>query len=387
MMKLLSGVLALFFALFFAPGPAFSLDFGLLGEQKIEAEKGSFSYSPVFTPWFSWDSGRGLSLYLSGALSLTYRRYDNGAGSGGGRSGGWEKPVILPELSRFAARYRPNQHVLVEAGRSAYTDTLGFAASGLFDGLHAEADFSFGRISAGAYYTGFIYWNGPGAYFASSRVLAALRWEAPLLEFHTLSVEALAQFDLNDSGGFQPDEARLHSQYGEIQAALFPAGRLGLNIGALVETMENGAGEFAAALGGLVRLKAELPGSLNDSLTTAVKFTSGNWNDTFAAFKPIISAAQGAVFTGPLSGLAVVSVDYAARFGRTLFLENALRYFARTWDDPAAPGALYGGELWGSLAWQPLDDLRLSLGGGAFFPGLGNIESSSDPDGKPLWKL
>jgi hypothetical protein len=402
MKKLLLGALGLLFL----AGPVLSLDFGLLADQRIEAEKGSVSYHPILAPWFSWDGGKGLSCYLSGILSLVYRQHDGGGDEGSG----WEKPLLLPELSRFVMRYRSNRHFLVEAGRGAYADTLGFAASGLFDGLRLEADFSFGSIRAGGYYTGFLYKKTanimmtPGdmerhaeplaqgredesflaGYFASRRVLVALRWEAPLLEFHTLSLEALAQFDCNDSPGFPPGERRLHSQYGEIQAALFPGGALGLNIGAVLETMENDAGEFAAALGGLFAFKAELPGALNDSLTGALQFASGNWNDTFIAFRPLSSSAQGAVFAGTLSGLAILSADYAARLGRSLYMENTLRYFARSWEDPAAAGAyLYGGELWASLAWQPVDELRLSLGGGAFFPGLGTI----DPSGEPHWKV
>jgi hypothetical protein len=44
---------------------------------------------------------------------------------------------------------------------------------------------------------------------------------------------------------------------------------------------------------------------------------------------------------------------------------------------------MYGAELWASLVWQPLDDLRLSLGGGLFFPGLGNIY----PADSGVWKI
>ncbi|MDR1411690.1 MAG: hypothetical protein LBI91_05765 [Spirochaetaceae bacterium] len=388
-------------ALFLLPGLAFALDFGLLADQKFEAEGKVLFYNSSLAPWFSWTGDRGLSLYLSGALSFKYSHYDDGIGS----NDGWAKPALLPELSRFALQYRPGRNFRIEAGRFAYSDTLGFAASGLFDGLRLEADLAFGSVALGAWYTGFLYresakitmtaldmknyaepwdWDRFGAYFASRRALASFRWDLPLPGFHTLSLEALAQFDLNNDEGLPPGEARLHTQYGEIQAELFPSGRLGLGAGALFEAMENGAGEFAAALGGLLRLKADLPGSLSDSLTATVKFGSGRWNDTFAAFAPLSSFAQGAIFPGTLSGLGLFSADYAARPHRALLLETALRYFARTWDDPAAPGKyFYGGEFWASLAWQPLDDLRVSLGGGAFFPVLGTI----NPGGDPQWKL
>jgi hypothetical protein len=39
-------------------------------------------------------------------------------------------------------------------------------------------------------------------------------------------------------------------------------------------------------------------------------------------------------------------------------------------------GYFLGAELWGAVRWTPLPDLALSLGGGAFFPGLGDAFSS-----------
>jgi hypothetical protein len=83
------------------------------------------------------------------------------------------------------------------------------------------------------------------------------------------------------------------------------------------------------------------------------------------------------IFPEPLSGLALISVDYAVRLRRTLFMDSAIRYFMRTFDGSGEAaeheGNTYGADLWASLAWQPLDDLRFSLGGGLFLPGLGNI--------------
>jgi hypothetical protein len=149
--------------------------------------------------------------------------------------------------------------------------------------------------------------------------------------------------------------------------------------------MESGEGDFGAAFGGLARIRADVPGSLNDSFTGAFEFASGSWNDTFIAFTTLSSSARGSVFTGTLSGLALVSAGYAARLHRTLALDSALRYFIRTFDEDGetAGNYLYGGELWAALSWQPLDDLRFSLGGGVFLPGLGNIY----PDGTdPAWK-
>jgi hypothetical protein len=395
----------------------FPLDFGLFIDQKgqaenqIETEGAAVSWNPVLAPWFSWDGGQGLSLYFSAALSFKYNYYDDAIDD----NDRWEKPLPLPELSRFALSYRPNQDLFVEAGRITYTDAMDFAASGLFDGFRIDWNFSLGDLSAGIWYTGFLYkesakilmtatdaidyaepcdWDNFGAYFASRRALAALRWDIPLGEFHALSLEALAQFDLNGNG------ETLHSQYGEVLVELLPTSKLGITFGGLFEAME-GEGDFGAALGALARIRADVPGSLNDSFTAGLKFTSGPWNDTFTAFIPLSSSAMGSVFTGilrraaeqrrfrssgTLSGLALASAGYAARLHDTLLLDSALRYFIRAFDEDgeSAGNYLSGGELWAALSWQPLDDLRLSLGGGVFLPGLGNIYPAGID---PAWKV
>ncbi|MDR1143370.1 MAG: hypothetical protein LBK77_04010 [Spirochaetaceae bacterium] len=375
-------------------GLIFSFDFGLLADQKIEAEEKVFSYTPVLTPWFSWNKGRFFSFYFSGIFSFKYSNYNDDGD-------GWNKPGLLPELGRFALNYRSGPRFHLEAGRIGYTDALGFAASGLFDGLCIKADLSRSSITAGVWYTGLLYketakilmtagdmksyaepwdWDNFSGYFAPRRLLNAFRRETPLGEFHSLSLEALAQFDLtgNDEG--------LHSQYGELLAEFFPSGAsgtLGINIGGLFEIMESREGTCTAAFGGLARLKTDIPGALNDGLSLTIKFTSGQWNDAYAVFKPLSSSAQGAVFSGTLSGLALVSTGYTARLHRALLLESALRYFLRTYDDPATEGKYsYGGEVWASLAWQPLEDLRLTLEGAAFFPALGNVYPAN-----PQWKL
>jgi hypothetical protein len=308
----------------------------------------------------------------------------------------------LPEISRFTLSWRSGQNIFLEAGRMFYADTTGFTASGLFDGFRLERHFPFGSIAAGLWYTGLLYketaeimmtaadvrhyaetWDldKPGAYFASRRALASFRWDMPLWEFDSLSLETLFQFDLNGN-----DDA-LHSQYGEARAEFFLADAFDVTAGVLFEMMENGDGKFTAALGTLARLKTDVPGPLNDGLAVTVKFSSGQWNDAFTSFTPINAPSQGMVFSEPLSGLALISADYTAALPRDLFLDSAIRYFFRTFngerDTAENEGYMYGAELWASLVWQPLDDLRLSLGGGLFFPGLGNIY----PAGSGAWKI
>jgi hypothetical protein len=332
-----------------------------------------------------------LSLYVSGVLSFEYHQY------GDDRDGneGWNRPALLPEISRLALNWRFDQNLALEAGRVFYADTTGLAASGLFDGFRLRADLPAGGIAAGLWYTGLLHretagiamtaadgehqaepWGQPGAYFASRRLLASLRWDMPWWKIDNLSLEVLAQFDLNGN-----DEV-LHSQYGEVQAEFFPAAKLGITAGVLFETMEHDDGKLTAALGTMARLKTDVPGSPDDGVTLTVKFSSGQWNDVFTAFTPLSSPAQGAIFPEPLSGLALISADYTVRLRRTLLMDSAVRYFMRTFDGSGDAGNIYGAELWASLAWQPLEDLRFSLGGGLFLPG--NIYPAG---GGAPWKI
>jgi len=371
--------------LFCAAVFAFSADAGLLADQQIEADNTRIEYSPVFIPWFSWYGNNGLSFYFSALLSMQYEKSFDGADDS------WGNPFLIPELSRFALSYR-RQGFFITAGRIAYTDALGITASGLFDGFRIETGLPVGSISVSALYTGFLFkknaeilmtaadniahikpWDFEnfGNYFASKRAMASFRWDTPVAEYHTFTFEALAQFDLNGN-----DES-LHSQYGALLFELYPQGKAGLIIGALFEAMEDNGG-FKAALGALARFKADIPGGLNDGINLTLRFGSGSWDDTFAAFTPVISSAQGEIFSGSISGLGMISAEYTALFHRTFRAEAALRYFIRTYNDPESEGLFYGGEVWAAIAWQPFNELRFLIEGGAFFPGLGNIFSDTD---------
>jgi len=297
---------------------------------------------------------------------------------------GWVKPMLRPELSRFAVNHRFSPRYSLEAGRINYTDVMGFTASGLFDGARFEAVTPMGNISAGGFYTGFLYketaeilmtahdtyqyaqtWNGDfDSYAASRRAFTAVRWDMPLGETNTLSAESLFQFDLNNT-----DDV-LHSQYAEVQMVLCFPHMPEFTVGALFEAMEYKDRDSTIALGALARARMDVPGSLNDRLNIAIKLSSGQWDDFFY---------RGCAHQRPRSGNGIFRNHL-----RPGVLFGSLRYFARTYNEPAAEGNLYGGECWASVAWQPLDDIRLTLGGGAFFPSLGNIY----PDGTdPMWKF
>jgi len=218
-------------------------------------------------------------------------------------------------------------------------------------------------------------------YFASSRFLTNVRYDMPLhnlplSEYHILSLEALLQFDLNGEQEF------LHSQYGQAVIEFYPQDKANVAVGILLGTMESNSG-FSAAFGALARFRMALPTPFDSGIKVTGKFTSGPFDDTSYGFSPVSSHALGIIFSEPLSGLAMLSADYTARLNDTLLADAALLYFIRTYNDPIAEGNMYGCELQASIAWQPLDDLRLTLGSGLFFPALGNVYA----DKQTMWKI
>jgi len=402
-----------------AAGLVCSIDFGLLLSQEIETavnpviaptemffemfddaeeeksdENDYFSYTPAFSPWFSWDGGENISVYVSNIFFFEYYNYpDYRAGSG------WTKPEFKFELTYTAVNYRINESMSLEAGRIEYADPMVFAATGLFDGARFTMELPMGTINAGAYYTGFLYketaqilmtftdmmkyaepWNkNLGKYFASRRFLTAVRWDMPLKEIINLSAEFLLQFDVNG------EDEYLHSQYGEVKAEFSPFSGMGITAGALFEIMEGEDGNSCGAFGLLASMKMDVPGPLNDWLNASFKLTSGPFNDNSIAFTPISCVSQGDVFPGTISGLAYPSATYSVRLLDTLFVQGSLRYFISTYDHSDTDGDnLYGAEMWASAAWQPLEDIRLTVGTGVFFPGLGNVYPKGTDT---MWKL
>ena len=367
--------------LLFITSIAFAVDFGILVNTKIENDNDIFSFNPGFTPWFSIYNGKGLSFYLSGLLSLNYTDDHSGNGS-------WDNPVsIVPELSRFTVSYRSGQGFIFEAGRTTYTDTLGITASGFFDGARMELHLREGNLSIGAFYTGLLYketakirmtegdidnyhsswnWESFENYFAPKRFLTSLRWNIPIGQANEFSAEVLAQFDVTDN------EKKINSQYTMIKAAFYPQNSFMVSSGFVFETKQNENGEFFFALGALANLRIDLSTKVNSWLGITAKFTTGSSEEISKSFLPVNSVPQGMIFQDSISGLALIGLDYNIKIINNLFADCAFRYFIRTYDAPLSDGNFYGGELWASLAWQPLDDVRATFGAGAFFPGLGN---------------
>jgi hypothetical protein len=378
---------------------AFSIDFGLLLDNNVEAENNYFSYTPAFIPWFSLTNEQGLSLYLSGIVSLKYNKYEDSSGVNDAKGGndGLREPVLLPELSRFSFAYRLGGRYSIEAGRVEYADVLGQTACGLFDGIRFQAATPVCGVTFGAFYTGLLYketakilmtgndvteYSKPvedfGAYCASKRLLAFVRADIPVMEYHNLSFEAIAQIDLNGN------EEKLHSQYAQAAVELFTPQNIRIFGGFVFETMENADGGFNASLAALASVDTDLPGSLNDNLKLTAKYSGGPVNETFTAFVPLTTVTQGTVFPGTFSGLWLAKINYAVRLLPSLLAEANAGYFGRTYSDVDSGGSLYGGEFWASLSWQPLEDIRAMVSGGVFVPGMGNAYPAGTDT---LWKI
>ena len=394
-------------------GFAFSLDYGVLVEQQLVLQSENrddllLGYNPRVTPWFSWMGENGLSVYLSGLVNL---QYTNLLITEEGKDGysGWGDPyvpVVTPELTRFCLTYNTSLFS-VEAGRIWYNDVTGLAASGLFDGARFAMGLPFGSISASAFYTGFLYkenaeikmtwldtqefdkqwfFDDFGKYFGSKRVIASVQYNIPFLEFHNLSFEVLAQFDVNG------ERTAFHSQYGEAMANLYLNSVMGLNAGVLFEAKENQAGEFGAGFGAITGFRMLVPGGLNDMVRVTGKFGSGFSGDYLGYFSPINSHKQGEIFDWAMGGLWTGRVSYEIRILQSLFAEASFSLFGRTWKDEGyynyetqkieKSSPLHGFEAWTSAAYQPFDDIRVTLGGGAFFPTKDSAYSSDI-----IWKV
>jgi hypothetical protein len=206
--------------LFFCSGIVFGADFGTTLRINPEWKGADAETETVcaFTlgPWVSASPHASLDLYFSAGLSLRYSHEE------------WN---LLPELYRFMLAWRPLLRLGLEMGRIRFSDPNGIVATGLFDGISVSYELGGSRLSAGGYYTGFLYkdtadicmtasdsadyqkpfdWENVAAtYFASRRVLGSISWEAPALAGspHGLYLNGLAQFDLNG------EDDRFHTQY------------------------------------------------------------------------------------------------------------------------------------------------------------------------------
>ena len=297
--------------------------------------------------------------------------------------------AVAPELLQTEISWRLGLTDF-SLGRMAYSDPLGYVASGLFDGMRISFDTPAGLFSAGGWYTGLLFksraniemtedeWtlnNSPlnysdfvNTYFAPRRVLAALDWEHPGLAERVLAkFSLLGQFDLSGED--------LHSQY-LIGKLTIPIGVFAFDLGGCFELIQH-TGTMNTAFA------AEAGFSWNgilQGLRVMGRYTSGE-SDSMAAFLPFTTNVYGYVWKPKLSGLSVLSLDYIARFHRTFAFGFSPNYYM--YNGSGFDKRLLGGEAFAALYWSPVSDISINLGGGAFLPSLGNVA----PDEKVFWRV
>jgi len=253
------------------------------------------------------------------------------------------------------------------------------------------------KISAGIFYTGFQYKETAKIvmtdddiknyikpfntyniddYFASRRMLAAIRLDLPVGLNNNFSAEILAQFDLNESN------QHFHSQYGAVQIEFYPHSMVRITTAAVFETMQKN-NDFNAAFGALGRIRTALPTPINDWLTFTMKFTSSSINEAFSTFTPLTSIPIGNIFQYSIAGVTLAGMEYSARINKYISAEISFNYYMQSYDLTFENTNYFGGETWASLIFQPLEDVRITLGGGTFFHNLGNMESSD----AVTWKI
>jgi hypothetical protein len=377
------------------PGQAYAFDYGLIistepGYSSPEGE--GFFFNNSLSPWLSAPLGSKAKLYLSLKASLDYERKE------------WDLPMLL-ELGRTEFTYRLSPAISFALGRQNFKDSAGLIADGLYDGLSGSFVLGKTRLSAGAYYTGFLYKETAeilmtgndyalysrkldysdfsDTYFASRSIVAAVRSEFPdLISKSLLAFDVIAQFDLNTIDDDSLTPQKINSQYIEAQYLyeLTPAINLHAVIAAglaeLDDTVETKNLFSFAAKGGA---DWKPPTALRDLLAVQLTYASsaGTGADSkTGSFTPVNNVTAGEIYTPAIAGTLSIQGKYSVRLLETLSAEGSAFYFINT--APDIDSRLLGGELFGNLIWAPDPDIRLNLKGGAFFPQLGNALPSDE---------
>ena len=357
---------------------AFAQDFGVIINQNFTlADQNYIYYSAAALPWFAAPLGEQVDLYLSAAGGF---EFEDGEGV---------SPLF--EVNRFELTYRPAAALNFTVGRQNFRDSTGFVMSGLFDGVSAVVNFNGGQLNPGVFYTGLLYkktasislniqdyidYYDDDLYFASRRIAGGLNWEKTGIfdSQASLHVSGIFQFDLNDT------DIIVHSQYLAAKTAVPLTDTFNLNCGAMLELLEETDQDVRAAFAAAVDIQQLFYGAFPGMLAAGGRFSSGAWNDNIGAFVPITGEAQGRVLRPNLSGIALLHAGYTVRLRRALYAELSAAYLFRT--DSAAfadhdldldsDSPALGGECYLGVSWSPLSDLMFTLGGGLFFPGMGN---------------
>jgi hypothetical protein len=330
-------------------------DFGLILDQTAAGYSssqgdGRFDYEATLIPRYSIFLGDEGEFYISAGIKLESL---NGS------------IAVIPELLRTELSWRFGIGDL-KAGRMYYSAPLPFIAEGLFDGARFSLDTAMGSFSIGAMYTGLLYKNranitmtesdSANTYFAPQRFISAFGWEYPdLLDVVRVRLALLGQFDLSGED--------LNSQYLAARFTM-PVEAFVIDLGGCLEMIED-SGDPEVAFAAEVGIGRMLPLFAQSQLSLLGRYSSDTFN-------PVTSMPQGDVLKARLSGLSMISLDYTARYNRTISAGASLSFFA------GSEGSS-GSEFFGKLYWSPASDLWLNLGGGVFFPFKGNIGN--------LWRL
>jgi hypothetical protein len=173
------------------------------------------------------------------------------------------------------------------------------------------------------------------------------------------------------------DTPALHTQYLETRFGLDAADTLRFTLTGIGGLEENQGADLRANFAAALAADWDMPGALTDMLSAELRWGSGAVNARIGPFIPVSGIAQGTVFTPALPGLMNARAAYTARPDRTLSLSAEAVFFWRTdtetFTDPeldnTSTDRFLGTELRGSLVWALQSALRLSAGGGIFFPG------------------
>jgi hypothetical protein len=372
-----------------------AVDFGLIlnqygGVGNSEFDSFTGEYRAGLIPRFSFVVGDTGSFFTSASLTAGYSTANGG--------------YFVPELLRteFSMSFGAFG---IRAGRIGYSDPLTFIAEGLFDGVQLSHGSSLGRISLGAWYTGFLYkkniditmnesdqelfasdldfGNFVDTYFAPRRMLVSLDYEHPSIGgFLQVNAAVTGQIDVSNNS------EKYHSEYVTFKASM-PFSNFLFQAGGSVEMIQNNS-ENKMALAGELGVLYFVPTSFRSLLSFNARSATGDSDKMLGAFVPVTSKSYGQIFDSKMSGITVLSLDYSARLADPIGANLTFLYFIRNgsteffnYSSKNPNNKLLGGEIFANLAYSIYSDLYVKLGGGAFIPKMGNYWL----DLKPQWRV
>ena len=163
------------------------------------------------------------------------------------------------------------------------------------------------------------------------------------------------------------------------------------------QTKDDKGDESNTAFAGDLGISWILPTAASSRLAFNFKIAGGKDEEDkkrFSAFTPITTNYFGNIEKYKMSALSLLSLNYTMRINREIGTTITASYFIRNdlgtvsgypvnAEDPGSGGYFLGPEIFARFIWSPLSDIQFSLGGGAFFPSLGD----AGPDENIRWRL